>query len=563
MDFPARKLCAVFIYGSIAVCCGVSNAYTQAIPGPADAGRVSVPTLPVPEREDDAPITIPQWEAPEVEPEADAVQFTLNEIRLDGVTAFAPDRLHPLYREHLEHPVTVQTLQQIVNAITGYYRSQGYFLSRAYLTPQEVQDGVVTIHVIEGYIGEVVVASETLAQHPIIQAYLDRLTQQRPIHSAVLESTLLRMGDLSGYDIQGTLGLHEASEEGAVALRLQALEKDPLIMLEANNYGSRYLGPYQLSGVYRDFAMPFHRVTAIANTSLPVDEVRQGALTYEFMPYPDVTVEVSGSYVRAQPGSTLSATDLRSDAIELESGLRYQLLRQREENLDVGLHLHARNTNGDIFGDTLLTRDRVRSLSASMHYDGMDAWQGWSDMNMTLTQGLDIVGASDPGELTLSRAEAVPDFTKLAFSASRQQPLGHGFSLTTSVAGQYASDPLFSSEEFGYGGSALGRAYDASEITGDHGLAGSVELHYHDLEPIYDLSFTPYVFYDVGRVWNEDRGSKPVSGSSGGLGLNMYHASTSLFANLAVALPMTKPVDHPVYGDDEGARVLFRLGWQY
>ena len=59
------------------------------------------------------------------------------------------------------------------------------------------------------------------------------------------------------------------------------------------------------------------------------------------------------------------------------------------------------------------------------------------------------------------------------------------------LSGQWASGPLYSSEEFGYGGKNFGRAYDQSELTGDHGVAASVEVDYAGWSAGRPMAFTP------------------------------------------------------------------------
>ena len=74
------------------------------------------------------------------------------------------------------------------------------------------------------------------------------------------------------------------------------------------------------------------------------------------------------------------------------------------------------------------------------------------------------------------------------------------WSLFAAASGQVASGPLYSSEQFGYGGQAFGRAYDASEITGDHAVAASLGMRYSGIDPMHGVRLMPYGFYDMGRV---------------------------------------------------------------
>jgi hemolysin activation/secretion protein len=120
--------------------------------------------------------------------------------------------------------------------------------------------------------------------------------------------------------------------------------------------------------------------------------------------------------------------------------------------------------------------------------------------------------------------------------------------MLASASGQWASGVLYSSEQFGYGGQAFGRAYDASEITGDRGVAGGLELRYDGLRDLQSVTPQPYVFYDVGSVWNKGAG-QPIlqSGASAGLGLR-FTTAWQQSGNIGMAWPLTRPVSVPIYG---------------
>ncbi|MGH8463942.1 MAG: ShlB/FhaC/HecB family hemolysin secretion/activation protein, partial [Pseudomonas sp.] len=143
---------------------------------------------------------------------------------------------------------------------------------------------------------------------------------------------------------------------------------------------------------------------------------------------------------------------------------------------------------------------------------------------------------------------------------NRLQALPAGFDLLLTAEGQYAWDPLLSSEEFGYGGQRLGRGYDASAIVGDHGIAGGIELRKSHVLPKAGVALQPYAFYDIGKVWNIDPSSKDQqSGSSTGLGLRGSHQD-GWQADLSLAIPLTRRAeDAPGYAAGDGARLYLQL----
>ena len=88
------------------------------------------------------------------------------------------------------------------------------------------------------------------------------------------------------------------------------------------------------------------------------------------------------------------------------------------------------------------------------------------------------MGASHRGDDFLSRDGASGKFSALNFWFTRYQTITDAWSLKIAAAGQTASGPLFLSQQFYLGGLAFGRGYGAAEISGDNGMAGSLELRF-------------------------------------------------------------------------------------
>ena len=129
------------------------------------------------------------------------------------------------------------------------------------------------------------------------------------------------------------------------------------------------------------------------------------------------------------------------------------------------------------------------------------------------------------------------------------------------AAGQYAFDPLLSSEEFGLGGPEFLRAFDPSEQVGDHGLAGRLELQFLvDVgEPFLDVAQL-YGFGDVGRIWNRDAAACEVERmtlASAGAGVR-FNFTEWLSGGVEVAVPLKGQVQAEELSND-GSGDEFRV----
>lgn len=553
------------ILGGVSLCLGLcAEAYAQALPGPADAGRVKpVPQLALPEQGREE-IAIPEAPSPVEAPQAAKnIHFTLRRIVIKGATAFDEKALADLYAPYLGKDISLDVIWRIAGAITERYRAQGYFLSRAYVPPQQIEDGAVTIKVAEGYIGEVKL-TDPQAGNRIIRRMITHLTRQKPLTIGAVESFLLRLNDLPGMSYRAILEPLEGrgGQDGAVRLALSPQKKPDQASLAFNDDGSRFLGPYQASASYRTSLLPLQQTTLSTLASTPMDELKYGALSHEVKIYPSLVLKLDGEATASRPGARLKPNDIQSRSADVGVTLQYQAIRQRKENLMAHAGLDGRNTESDTFGTTL-TRDRTRALRAGITYDTADRWDGYDVVDLTLSQGLAILGSSRKGDRNLSRAQAGPDFRKAELTLTRQQALGAEWALIASATGQLADGALYSSEEFGYGGQAFGRAYDASEITGDDGIAGAVELRYLGFTLAESVRLAPYAFYDIGKIWNIDPGQeKQASGSSAGVGIRL-DLPWGLSANLGLAQPLTRAIATPLYGNGKSPRLLLEVHWAW
>lgn len=540
-------------------------AAAQTIPNAADISRVK-PEENIPRRDHtlDKPISIPvQKGTTEVPAAAKSVKLILKQINIEGATAFSSDELSDTYSEFIDKEISLDVIYTITGAITERYRNAGYFLSRAYVPAQEIDKGNVTIKVVEGYVGAVDGVS-VFGNSSMIQDAVDDLTKQHPLSSKKMEQFLLLLNDLPGHSFGGTLSPMDDAQDGAVKLTLTVTETDGVGSISFDNYSSRFLGPNEITATYSKSFIPFHQTTISALTDTERSKLRYGTIDHSVSLKPDLRVNFAGGVTQALPGYTLESSEIESLSKFASLSLEYQWVRQRQQNLSVKGTLDGRNVASDILGSPL-TRDNIRALRATVNYDVVDDWQGSNNANLIVTHGINALSSSNPGDLNISRVGALPDFTKAELSVSRLQMLTHDWSAYVSGAGQWATGVLYSSEQFGYGGQSFGRAYDASDITGDRGLKGAFELRYSGFTNGNLINLQPYGFYDKGIVWNSAVGQVPEeAASSFGLGIR-FSTEWKQTGNLGLAWPIDRNITTPIYGSGSthGPRIILQISQQF
>ncbi len=497
--------------------------------------------------------------------------FVLEAIELDGVTVFVNGHFNTLVDNYLGLKTDLNVLNHLASRITQIYHKEGYFLSRAIIPQQEVENGKVTIQVIEGQIGNVTVDDQSqIIKHDyfnIINKTIDKIKAMIPLHGPTMERYILLLNDYTGVNIQTILNKPTSNERlGDVDLVLKMSSNTAVTSLGYNNYGSRFVGPHQASLTNQAGRVfnSFDTLTTQVSTSIPVEEVQFGSLNYALpLTEEGLTLSFNASYSNSEPGLSLRALDVEGDSTGYGLSLSYPYIRSRTENLIIGASLNFQQSATE-FLDAELIDDKTRTLSIFSEYDILDGLGGATTIKAQINQGLNILNVTKTGSENLSRQQGRSDFFTAQLDANRQDRLGDRFQLITTLSGQYAPHPLLSSQEFGYGGTTFGRAYDPSEITGDQGVSAGAEIRYTQLDTIKDLNLQliPFVYYDVGKVWNEDRGSEPQSGASAGFG-SYYNLNNKVSGALQFAYPLTREVATPIMNGKEGPRILFNLNTSF
>lgn len=546
------------------------SAFAQSpLPSPADAGRIKpqpekiLPPKPAPRPL--RPLSIPETPAPET---AKAVSFTLQSITIEGMSAFTQQDMADIYRPLIGQKIPLSRLWEIAGRITERYQQAGYFLSRAYVPAQEIENGAITLRVTEGYISDIQIEGASASAHnPLVARLKTRILHQKPARAQDLENALLLLNDIPGLYFEAVLSpLEHNAPDGTARLVLREHKTPGRGRAVLDNHGSRFAGPHRASIAYEKSLLPNQNTTLSALANLPrADTLWAVDIAHEIKILPEVGLGLSLGKTLSRPGYTLAANDIESRALNWGLSLDWSALRQRTQNLTLGLALEGHNTDTDLL-DTPMTRDRVRALRLNGTYEGDDPLGGYNSLKLALSRGLSGLSANDPNDPDLSRDGARPDFTKLEATWQRSQFITPDWLAAATITGQRASRTLYSSEEIGFGGPFLGRAYDSSEITGDHGLGGSVEVQYTGLAPIQGFTLAPSLFYDIGKVWTIG-GAGPNDTrtlADAGIGLSLSHPASGLSGTLTLAQPLTKSIDTPVYGNNGGnPRLYIQIGWGF
>ncbi len=495
---------------------------------------------------------------------ADKVTFILNDLRVTGNKRVPTSDLMPLWQGKLGQKISLADIYGIANGITRMYRERGYLLSRALVPEQEVKDGTVEINLLEGFVsGYTVQGGKDIAAREQIEAYAKQIVAAGTLKSSTLEHYLLLMNDIPGQSVRAVLS-PSVSTPGGADLTLVPTRQAVQGVVSIDNYGSSYLGPMRLSGTAQ-YNNLFNIPNYASVTALAAPEARE--LGFVSGSYRQIVgaegTKVGGdlSFTHTNPSlpNPLDALNTKGDAYLARAVVEHPFIRERSTNLTGTASIEAtrdRTMFAPAF-NALETEDRLRVARVGATGSLLDTIGGYNTLSLQGSHGFSILGATEQNDLRKSRASGDPDFTKLTAEATRLQRLFGPFTALVGVTGQYSFDPLLSSEEFALGGTDYGRGYDFSQITGDHGVAGKVELAYNGDAYKFVRGYQLYTFYDIGEVWRRAPGAGQDSRdslASVGLG-SRIDLPESVRGELYVAKPLTQPVVSRGASDDHDLRL--------
>ena len=476
-----------------------------------------------------ATITLPSTVAP---PGAEGIRLTISRVVITGATVYGEADFAPLYADLLGGEVSLAAIYDLARRITVKYGAAGYVLSRAVVPPQNFgrHGAVVRIQVVEGYVDNVVWPEKLTRYRDFFTDYANRIVADRPANIRTLERYLLLANDLPGLKFTTTLK-PSPTNPNASTLIVEVAEKPLDGMARIDNRGTIARGPWQYVGsatLNNTVARAHEAFTLTYAGTFQVEELQYLAFGYrQVLNSEGLTAFINASHGFGRPGTEqLLAIDYRTRSTLFEAGFSYPVIRTREKNLTLTGLGFATNDDSFALGD-LLTHDRLRGFRLKADGDWADSFLGINQANVTFSQGIHGLGSTEnaiPGALisTASTNAGRVDFTKIEGTVSRLQPLIWNFSAFVAAYAQYAFVPLLVSEQCGYGGRFFGRAFDPSQMLGDHCWAVLGELRYDVAHGIKRLTRAQlYAYADHGQVYNIDPAvgtPKTQHGTSAGVG---------------------------------------------
>ena len=543
------------VLASVAALLVVGQARAQAIVTPqieqavrqsqSEFSRQRVPQ-PLPEPKD-FEVFIQQTEKTPVNKAVDELEFDLTGVRVEGSSYYSALQVNAMFSHLVGKKVSISDLRGVAEQLEAKYREAGFFLTRVFLPPQQVKNGVFEIRVIEGYIS----AGFAEGGNDLTRARMEGLLQnalvgKKPLNLAALERTLLIANEFPGYAASSML--RQGNEVGTSELVATIVDVPGSQNISINNNSSNVTGPwgYGYSGVFNNKLGRGEQVSVGVNAGASFDILKSVSLKYAEPLGSSGLIGSMGVLVsEAHPEGSVADSKYASEGSSIAPRLRYPLVRSRDSSvyLESGLTINQTETKIDGAGFKF---DRFTVWDANVVWLYKTQNAGVGNARIGISKGVPFFGAMDANATSPSVVGFDSQFVKWTYGLQHTYAITPQTSVQMSVNGQVVASntKLLSGEQVSFGGAAVGRGYDGGAISGDSGYGGLLELRY-DLAYRHAALLAPvqlYLFTDAAEAITHANSATSTDASYKAIASHGFGARFVFVRNITLDLQFSNAV---------------------
>jgi hemolysin activation/secretion protein len=443
-------------------------------------------------------------------------QFQLSGVSFNASVFLAKEALETIAQKYVGRPVSFADLNALLREVNALYESQGQLTARAIIPPQNLENGVLKVVLVEAKVDEV----KWQDRNEVDEAfYQDRLivSKGETLDSTALMTSIQRFNATTPGP-QVSAALAPGQTFGTTRVDLQAFEPDPWQWsLFVNNYGNESTGREQYGGTLNWFS-PTGVADALSAVVVATDGSEYGSLRYSrpVNRYNGVVyVEAGANTLQIQTGP-LAALNIEGDSQTYGLGYDHPYWVDEHWQWLGGVGYNHQESETTIEGLTLSeTSADEMLLKAQVEYRDSPWYVRYEQRLRQANTDNQTTGESGSYQL-------------LNGSAYASRNVGEQFLIVGRFGWQYASDTetLPSTLLYQFGGISSVRGYEPGVIASPQGMTLNLESYWNLSE-----RWQPFVFFDYGRAM--ELGTADVDLQSVGAGLNFNwgkHLSISLVA---------------------------------
>ena len=473
-------------------------------------------------------------------------RINVNRFEVIGNKVFESQELTEVLAPFTDKPLSFSELLQARSAITEYYTKRGYITSGAYIPRQRLQDKVVKIQIVEGYLEGIEITGNKRLNSNYFSRRIETATDSVQQEKLLAALQLLQQDPLiTSISAELEAGTHPGASVLAVEVKEADSFKTPISF---DNRRTPSVGSlHRQLAINEGNLLGFGDNLFLAYSNTEGSDAFDGSYTVPFNAH-NGTITVSGglssSKVVEEPFNQLN---ILGDSHYYELSLRQPLIQTPTQEFALGITASRRDSNiSSLLEEFDVPPSKLSpgaDESGQTRVSALRFFQEWSSHNSR-----EVIAARSQFNLGLNAFDATvnedaPDSRFLAWQGQAQwvRQLAPNTSFLLRGGIQLATTSLLSSEQFGLGGLETLRGYRQDLLLTDNAAFASAEIRL----PIFrinqiDSVFQLAPFFDVGTAWNngEQRdGAETNTLASIGLGLRLLF-NNNFTARLDWGIPL-------------------------
>ena len=438
------------------------------------------------------------------EPPHSQTAIFIQEYRVQGAQHLPRETIEETVYPFLGPGRTSDDVEQARAALEKAYRDAGFQTVAVQIPPQQVQDGIVTLQVVEGVVERLRVRGARFSSPAALKAMTPSLAEGQVVNFNNVPREIVALNQLPDRRVTPTLRAGEAP--GTVDVDLNVTETTPLhASVELNNRRSANTTSLRVNASVSD------------NNFLQRGDAL--GLSFQVAPQRSADAKVfSGYYLSRSSGvdglslmlqgtkqdsnvSTLggAAVNGRGSTLGARALLRLPTTKTFYQSVSLGLDYKHFDQTLRVAGNDLVAPITYWPLSAN-YSAAVFGDKRETDLNLGATLHVRGLG-SNPAAFDARRYQADGSFIFLRGEVSHTSDVASGAQIFAKVQGQLANEALLDSEEFSGGGLGTARGYLESEAVGDNAVFGTLELRSPPLvHGTWLTDWRVYLFGDAGMM---------------------------------------------------------------
>ena len=425
--------------------------------------------------------------------EANEIKIQITRFNFTGNTVLSNEQLTNLTKDFIGKELSYNELRDVLRFISNFYRELGLW-ARAILPEQDINNGVITIQIVEGRLGKVIIKSDEQdlnLKQDVARKYIEnKISRQQILNINQLEKNIQNLNNVPG--IQAIASLEAGQEVGETDVVIQLQNRKTLSgTFQGDSYGSRSSGRSRGTALINfDSILKQGEQFTIQRVQTIGSEYNALAGSFR-IGYGGTRGTVKAAKLRYDLGDPSSSSNPTGNSEELSVSIDHPLNSIGRTNLSSNFTFSESDYENKNNTPSNVQKKITRGI-AKLNFNRSDQFYkgGVNYGSVSVT-----VGDLDDTSTGSTTTNALGSFSKLNANVSRFQRLSDQNVLQVNLSAQYAFKNLDSAEKFSLGGPYGIRAYPNSEGQGDHGLMANIELK-HGFSPTLE----GMIFYDWGLI---------------------------------------------------------------